>query len=51
MSLIETSPEATVKPGFLAPEEATTLFHSLLTQVQWDERMKARKTCLFWPDL
>ena len=47
MSSIETSPEATVMPGFLTPEAATTLFNSLLTQVQWDERMKARKTACF----
>jgi alkylated DNA repair dioxygenase AlkB len=47
MSSIKTTPEATVKPGFLAPEAATTLFHSLLTQVPWDERMKSRKTACF----
>ena len=47
MSSIETTPEATVKPSFLTPDEATALFDSLLTQVQWDERMKARKTACF----
>ena len=47
MSPIETSPEASVTPGFLAPDAATVLFDSLLVQIEWDERMKARKTACF----
>jgi len=34
-------------PGFIAPDTATTLFDALCAQVQWDERMKARKTACF----
>jgi alkylated DNA repair dioxygenase AlkB len=47
MSSIETNPEASVMSGFLAPDVATILFDSLLVQIEWDERMKARKTACF----
>jgi alkylated DNA repair dioxygenase AlkB len=47
MSTIDTTPEAFVRPCFLPPGAATALFHSLLTGVTWDERMKARKTACF----
>jgi alkylated DNA repair dioxygenase AlkB len=47
MSTINRAPEATVIPDFLGPEAATALFEALLAQVQWDERMKARKTACF----
>jgi alkylated DNA repair dioxygenase AlkB len=47
MSSIETTPEASVMNGFLSKEAATKLFNSLLTEIQWDERMKARKTACF----
>ncbi|RYD48313.1 MAG: alpha-ketoglutarate-dependent dioxygenase AlkB, partial [Verrucomicrobiaceae bacterium] len=47
MPAIETSPEAFVRPGFLTPDTATVLFQSLLTDVTWDERMKARKTACY----
>ena len=47
MNFIETRPEASVTAGFLVPDEATSLFHALLAHVQWDERMKARKTDCF----
>lgn len=33
--------------GFLSPEEASQLLSALITQIHWDERMKARKTACF----
>ena len=47
MSLIQANPEASVTPGFIARDAATNLFDALTMQVQWDERMKARKTACF----
>jgi alkylated DNA repair dioxygenase AlkB len=47
VSSIEARPEASVTPGFIAPDAATHLFDTLLSQVQWDERMRARKTASF----
>jgi len=47
MNAIEETPEATISLGFLAPDAATALFQDLVAQVQWDERMKARKTACF----
>lgn len=47
MTNIHSIPEAFLRPGFLTPDAATTLFQSLLTGVTWDERMKARKTACF----
>jgi len=47
VSSIEATPEASVTPGFIAPDAATGLFEALCSQVQWDERMKARKTACF----
>ena len=47
VSSIEATPEASVTPGFIAPDAATGLFDALCSQVQWDERMKARKTACF----
>lgn len=42
-----TAPEAQLLPGFLPAPAASALFTSLLEQVAWDERMKARKTACF----
>ncbi|WP_264516705.1 alpha-ketoglutarate-dependent dioxygenase AlkB family protein [Luteolibacter rhizosphaerae] len=42
-----TEPEATLDPQFLSPADASALFEALLSEVQWDERMKARKTACF----
>lgn len=47
MSSIIDKPEATVTPDFLSPDAATALFDSLLAHVEWDERMKSRKTACF----
>jgi len=47
VSSIESSPEASLMPGFIAPDTATTLFDALSSQVRWDERMQARKTACF----
>jgi len=47
MPAIDSHPEAFVRAGFLNSEAATALFLSLLTEVTWDERMKARKTACF----
>ncbi|WP_035607755.1 alpha-ketoglutarate-dependent dioxygenase AlkB [Haloferula sp. BvORR071] len=42
-----TEPEASLDPHFLSPADASALFEALLREVQWDERMKARKTACF----
>lgn len=47
VSSIEISPEASLTTGFLGPDAASRLFDSLLAQVEWDERMRARKTACF----
>lgn len=41
------TPEAHLIAGFFPPAEASDLFDRLLREVQWDERMKARKTACF----
>lgn len=46
-SEIESAPEALLRPGFLTPDAATALMESLLAEVRWDERMKARRTACF----
>ena len=47
MIAIEASPEASVRAEFLCYEAATALFEALCRDIQWDERMKARKTACF----
>jgi alkylated DNA repair dioxygenase AlkB len=47
MTPIEITPEASLAPDFLTPNAATALFEALVSGVQWDERMKARKTACF----
>jgi alkylated DNA repair dioxygenase AlkB len=47
MTPIETAPEAWLSLDLLSPVEATALFEALLSEVSWDERMKARKTACF----
>jgi alkylated DNA repair dioxygenase AlkB len=42
-----TEPEATLDPAFLNSADAGALFEALLAEVEWDERMKARKTACF----
>jgi alkylated DNA repair dioxygenase AlkB len=41
------SPEVTLTPSFLTPDDATKLFLALTESIAWDERMKARKTACF----
>jgi alkylated DNA repair dioxygenase AlkB len=40
-------PDITILPGYLSPDVATTLYDQLCQQVDWDERMSARKTACF----
>lgn len=40
-------PEVTIYPNYLSPEEATNLYIHLKNEIQWDERMQARKTACF----
>jgi alkylated DNA repair dioxygenase AlkB len=40
-------PEASLDSQFLSHADASALFEALLSEVQWDERMKARKTACF----
>lgn len=47
MKSIEENPEAVLTPAFLRHDAATELFDSLLAGIEWDERMKARKTACF----
>lgn len=41
------TPEAILIPSFLSPREGHELFQALVSGIQWDERMKARKTACF----
>lgn len=40
-------PTATLIPGFLPREDADQLYQSLLVDIDWDDRMQARKTACF----
>ena len=40
-------PEVTIYPRYLSQEEATKLYIHLRDEIQWDERMQARKTACF----
>jgi alkylated DNA repair dioxygenase AlkB len=40
-------PEVTLTPAYLSPAEADELFRTLVNEVDWDTRMKARKTACF----
>jgi len=40
-------PTATLIPGFLGRDEADLLYQSLLSDVDWDDRMQARRTACF----
>lgn len=40
-------PTATLLPGFLPREDADRLYQGLLADIDWDDRMQARKTACF----
>ncbi len=40
-------PDITIQLGYLSPDAAKTLYNQLCQQVDWDERMSARKTACF----
>jgi len=44
---INEAPECQIWPHFLGENEATQLFHSLVDEIPWDERMSSRKTACF----
>jgi alkylated DNA repair dioxygenase AlkB len=40
-------PEVTIHPGYLSASAATQLYQQLCTQINWDERISARKTACY----
>jgi alkylated DNA repair dioxygenase AlkB len=40
-------PEVKIHPGYLSPATATKLYNQLCTQIEWDERISARKTACY----
>jgi hypothetical protein len=40
-------PEVTIREGFLTPVAATKLYQQLVDRIDWDLRMRARKTACF----
>jgi alkylated DNA repair dioxygenase AlkB len=40
-------PEVTILPGYLSPNTATKLYQQLCDQIDWDERISARKTACY----